>query len=277
MAYDIIALNRDLERLKAQGARVFTIGYTQLGRPIPCVVKGGSGGGQTLLVATTHAREYITTPLVMEMMYNYSGSAGVWCVPMLNIDGAMLCQFGLDSLADETIKANLLAINGGSYDFSLWKANIRAVDLNVNFNANWGTGTQNVTYPAPANYIGEYPVSESENIALRNLTLKLQPNVMLSYHTRGEIIYWGYECIKTYRQEADIIGKSTGYPILESNDSAGGFKDWFVATTFKLGLTMEVVGDSYNYPLPLDLVPQLYQTNKNVLNIAADIAVNEVK
>lgn len=272
--YDISSLNRDLAILKKNGCSVFTIGYTQLGRPISGVFKGNASGGQTLLVATTHAREYITTPLVVQMMIDYKGSAGVWAIPMLNIDGAMLCQFGLDSVGNDTVKAELLRINDGSADFSLWKANIRAVDLNVNFNANWGSGAQNIRYPASANYIGEYPVSESENKALRDLTLRIQPNVALSYHTRGNIIYRGFECIDTYRSEAERIAEATNYPLLQSTDSAGGYKDWFVATTFKLGLTMEVVRYIYNYPLPLSILPQIIEDNREVLNIATDIAVN---
>ena len=39
-------LDRDLESLGQSGARVFTIGYSLLGRPIKCAVKGNLGGGQ---------------------------------------------------------------------------------------------------------------------------------------------------------------------------------------------------------------------------------------
>ena len=42
--YDDVALDKDLAVLEAQGAKVFTIGYTLLGRPIKCVVKGNLNG-----------------------------------------------------------------------------------------------------------------------------------------------------------------------------------------------------------------------------------------
>lgn len=274
MAYDVASLNADLEVLRSQGAKTAIIGYTQLGREIPVVMKGSSEGPQVLVVATTHARELITTPLVIEMMKNYNGSAGVWCVPMLNIDGALLCQYGLNSIDDPSVREFLLDVNGGSEDFSLWKANARAVDLNVNFNAKWGTGAQNVTEPAPANYIGEYPVSESENIALRQLILELQPSVVLTYHTKGEVIYWGFECIKTYLDEADRIANSTGYLLLESAYSAGGLKDWFTTTTFKLGLTIETVNADIPYPIPFDQLPIIFEQNKNVLETATEVAMS---
>ena len=50
--------------------------YTLLGRPIKCVVKGNLNGPCVLVQASMHAREYITTPLVIEMMKNYNGNVG---------------------------------------------------------------------------------------------------------------------------------------------------------------------------------------------------------
>lgn len=270
--YDDVALENDLKVLEGQGAKVFTIGYTLLGRPIKCVQKGALSGPCVFVQASMHAREYITTPLVIEMMKSYNGSVGVWCVPMVNVDGVLLCQQGLASVPDENLKAFLLDVNGGSENFELWKANARAVDLNVNYNAKWGEGRQNVTYPAPENYIGQFPVSEPENIALRDFTNKLQPSVSLSYHTKGEVIYWGFGCIKPYLDYAERISNVTGYSLLESLDSAGGFKDWFTATTFKLGLTLEVVNANQEYPISFDNLPIIIEQNKNVLEVASVIA-----
>lgn len=270
--YGLNELQKDLEILSAQGAEIFDIGYTLLGRPIPCIFKGSKNGGQTLLHASIHAREWVTTPLVVEMMKNYSGDGGVWCVPMVNIDGVLLVQNGLDSVPEQSLKDFLLEVNGGSSDFSLWKANARAVDLNVNFNALWGEGSQNVTYPSPANYIGQYPFSEYENIALRSLTERVQPSVTLSYHAKGNVIYRGFGCIDGDTECARRISQSTGYPLLSSYGSAGGYKDWYVATTQKLGLTVEVGDENVEYSALIDYLPQIYQRNADVLNIATECA-----
>lgn len=271
--YSMEMFERDLRLLEESGARIFTIGYTLLGRPIKCAFKGSYEGGQVLVQACMHAREYITTPLVIEMMKNYNGNGGIWCIPMVNIDGAYLCMEGLSSLkGDKNLEKFILNVNGGSEDFSTWKANARAVDLNVNWNARWGEGSQNVTYPSPGNYIGKYPLSESENIALRDFTNRINPDVTLSYHAKGEVIYWGFECIKPYYDKAMRISNSTGYPLLESTNSAGGYKDWYTATTFKLGLTIEVADASESFPIPLDRLPSIYEQNKDVLNIASVIA-----
>lgn len=270
--YDEVALEKDLAVLKSQGAKVFEIGKTLLKRPIWCVVKGSLTGPAVFVQASIHAREYITTPLVIEMMKAYNGDIGVWCVPMVNVDGVLLCQYGLQSVNDFRLKEFLFKTNGNSTDFSLWKANARAVDLNVNFNAKWGEGSQNINYPAPANYIGEYPVSEPESIALRDFSNRLQPDVSLSYHARGEVIYWGFDSVRPYLEFAERISNVTGYSLQESLDSAGGFKDWFTTTTFKLGLTIETVSPTQQYPLDMQLLPTLFEQNKNVLQTASVIA-----
>lgn len=271
--YDLTNLQEDLNILYAQGAEVFDIGYTLLGRPIPCVFKGSKEGGQVLVHASIHAREWVTTPLVLEMMKNYNGKGGIWCVPMVNIDGVLLCQQGLKSIGNQSLEKFLLDVNNSSFDFSLWKANARAVDLNVNYNARWGEGAQNITYPAPANYIGQYPFSEAENIALRLLTERVKPSVTLSYHARGNVIFKGFSCLDPHKEGAQLISNATDYPLLDSFDSTGGYKDWYVATFQKLGLTIEVGDNDIPYDKLIDYLPSIYDKNKDVLDIASQIAL----
>ena len=267
--YTLDNLQNDLDILASQGAQVFDIGYTLLGRPIPCIFKGSKTGGQTLLHASIHAREWVTTPLVIEMMKNYDGPYGVWCVPMVNIDGVLLVQQGVGSVPDKYLQDFLLDVNGGSSDFSLWKANARAVDLNVNFNAKWGTGAQNVDYPSPSDYVGMYPRSEPETRALCDFTEKIQPSLTLSYHAKGNVIYRGFECVNPYPQLAEQISASTGYPAYSSSGSSGGYKDWYVTTAYKPGLTVEVGESEWSYPQIQDNMDIVLAANRQVLDICA--------
>lgn len=262
-------LDRDIESLGQSGARVFTIGYSLLGRPIKCAVKGNLGGGQIFMQAAIHAREWATAQLAVKMLQEYDGDVGVWCVPMSNPDGAMLAQLGLDSVTDESLRNFLLQVNGGSYDFSLWKANARAVDLNVNFNAKWGTGAQNVDYPSPSDYVGMYPRSEPETRALCDFTEKIQPSLTLSYHAKGNVIYRGFECVNPYPQLAEQISASTGYPAYSSSGSSGGYKDWYVTTAYKPGLTVEVGESEWSYPQIQDNMDIVLAANRQVLDICA--------
>lgn len=265
-------LRKDLVELSSQGAMVFDIGYTVLGRAIPCVFKGDLSGGQTFIQAGIHAREWVTTPLVMQLMKNYNGSGGIWCVPMANIDGALLAQQGLSSVDDAWFKDFLLEVNGGNQDFSLWKANARAVDLNVNFFARWGEGAQNITYPASGNYIGPFPRSEPETIALTDITMQILPMVTLSYHARGEVVFKGFGCVDNYVGCAKRLADSAGYALENSFDSAGGYKDWFVATTNKLGLTVEVGNSNIPYDQLYNYMPTLLSQNQGMLDIASECA-----
>ena len=135
--YGLDEYNIDLARCKASGASVVVIGKSTLGRDIHLIHKGSIEGAQVFVQAGIHAREYITTPLVMRLMEHYTGSCGVWCVPSANIDGMLLVTEGIGSVGDRVRRDFLINVNGGSDDFTMWKANANAVDINVNFAANW--------------------------------------------------------------------------------------------------------------------------------------------
>lgn len=263
--YTVCDLNRDLDVLERQGAKIFTVGYSQLGRPIKGIFKGSADGPQLLIQGAIHAREWVTAQLCVLLAEAYVGRCGLWCVPMTNPDGAMLAQYGLESVGDAATRSFLYRVNGNSYDFSMWKANARAVDLNVNFNALWGTGASNVTYPAPANYIGPYPLSESESRALAQFTEKVKPRYTLSYHARGRVIYYGFNGENPDPDIPYIASAVTGYPTYTSDGSAGGYKDWFVLTAYRAGLTLEVGSEGTPYGELQSELPSMLEQNKGLL------------
>lgn len=158
----------------------------------------------------------------------------------------------------------LVGINGGSRDFSLWKANIDAVDLNVNFDADWGTGLQNLTYPAPANFIGPYPESEPETKALVSFTKRHDFLVVLCYHCKGEVIYYGYKNNQPYPEYAKLYSSLTGYPLSGSPGSTGGYKDWFTQQYDRLSLTIEVGREEYAYGELNSMFDRIYEQNADV-------------
>lgn len=184
---------------------------------------------------------------------------------MVNPDGAMLVQKGLDSVENAERRDFLYGINGGS-DFSLWKANARAVDLNVNFPALWGTGRNNVDHPAPADYIGPYPLSESESRSLAQFTDKINPIYTVSYHARGRVIYYGFDGMNPDPDVVGIASSVTGYPAYTSHGSAGGYKDWFVLTKGRAGLTIEVGSDSTPYGELQKQLPSMLKENGGLLD-----------
>lgn len=258
--------------LEQAGGRLTYIGKTQRGYPIPMLTKGTTAE-RILLVGAVHAREHITTDLLLALFAGYEGDYTIDCIPMLNIDGVFLAKGGLNALKLKPKERDaLLALNGGSADFSLWKANIRGVDLNVNYDADWGTGAQNVWEPRSANYVGACPASEPETRALLPLLDNPHRSLVVAYHSKGEEVYYGYKEHNAYRPEAARYADHLGYALKETPGSAGGIKDYFTKTTRRLGLTVEVGRDDLPHPYPLAELPALIQQHAGSLPLLAELA-----
>lgn len=224
-------------------------GKSLFGRPL-YAIRVGSGRPVCLAQYAIHAREWITAKLALAHL-----SCGIrgtlWAVPIANPDGVGLCLHGVFS-APEASREGLLLLNG-SPDFSLWKANGRGVDLNVNFPADWGRGAQNVRFAGGANYIGAHPLSEPESRALVRFTKAIRPDFTVSYHTKGEEIYWHYHqplsaCARDKRL-AMALSESTGYPLCRAPGSTGGYKDWCISELHIPAFTVEAGKDAFSHPL----------------------------
>lgn len=245
------------------------IGKSLFGRDI-YAVKIGDGSPVGIAQYAIHGREFITAKLAFTH-YAYGVTSGsFWLIPLVNPDGALLSQVGLDSAPDEKDKRRLLKLNFEKTDFSLWKANGRGVDLNVNFPARWGEGLKNVKTAGAENYIGEKPFSESETLALKNFTEKIRPDYTVSYHTKGEEIYWYfYQSTHTCSRDkrlAGALGASTGYALAEAKGSAGGYKDWCVESLKIPAFTVETGKDSLTHPIGEDGLLDIIEKNGKSLD-----------
>ena len=128
--------NEILALMNIQGSEFFTIGYSTLGQPIYALHLGSYDGKQILIEGGIHAREYPASLVVLGMIEYLSTqtiNGGVYAIPLMNPDGARLVLDGLDWIECQKLKDYILHINDGSIDFSQWKADILAVDQNVNF------------------------------------------------------------------------------------------------------------------------------------------------
>ena len=249
------------------------VGYSTLGQEIYGYHIGSYSGKQILIEAGIHAREYPSTLVVVGMAKYLAGlesiDGGIYVVPLVNPDGVRLVLDGVDWVECGTLREYILSVNGGSTDFSLWKADILAVDLNVNFPALWGGGALNERCPAPANFIGYYPASEREVRNLMELTNNIRPDLTLSYHTKGEVIYYGFEVLteeELARDEAlaNIISSINGYIPIRTENSTGGYSDW-VSEVYRVpAFTIEVGSTTLPTPIPLDVVPDAIIRNQQV-------------
>ncbi len=245
----------DVNYLTREGAESGHIGASRYGRMIPYIRLGG-GSHSVIVTAGIHAREHVSSLFAVKQIYKMFASVpdcSVYFVPMVNPDGNVLVSEGADAFGFD--KKRLTALNGGGNDFSLWKANAAGVDLNVNFDALWGTGVSNVRTAGPENYIGESPFSEPETRALAEFTRKIKPVLTLSYHAKGREIYYEFgqkgDALLRDVKIAEYAALLTGYGLIRgTRGSAGGYKDWCVSALGIPSLTVELVGDSYSHPLP---------------------------
>lgn len=207
-----------------------------------------------------HAREYITTYLALMQIEDFMkrGKRGaVYFVPAVNPDGIEI------------------ALGGNP----LYKANAFGVDLNVNFDARWGGGEKNSLFAGSENYIGKHPFSERETRALRDFTLSVKPYCTLSYHSKGEEIYWeffqrGVNRARDYSL-ARAVSEITGYKIGDAGVSAGGYKDWCVEKLQIPALTIEVGEDSLTHPIGKEHAARIFAKNKDVIGCVTEFLAEE--
>ncbi len=265
-------------QLQEEGLELFNAGKSVLGKNILATHVGDYSGTQILIQAGIHAREYITTLLLVEMARNLHNNdlvhdGGIYFVFLTNPDGAQIALDGIDSLPCDITKQYLTIANGGSSNFTQFKSNVNLVDLNTNFNAKWGGGTQNVFCPATENFVGFYPNSEREVQSLINFTLQTKPALTISYHSKGNIIYYGFdtqtdEQILRDQNIGEALSESTGYPLVFTENSTGGYKDWCIEKLTIPAYTIEVGDESLSHPIGEEHLPEIYERNKKVPLIA---------
>ncbi len=283
----------DLKRLQKGGGKIFSIGESVLGRPIFCV-QIGKGAKKLLVQYAIHAREHITCHLAIRQAENIlkeNVDGTIFILPLINPDGVCLATDGIKSLSE--VGADLSLLNGHfaftnkvpllsqteisrlkkwlqtQNNFPLWKANIRGVDLNVNFDARWATGKQNVFRRGSENFVGAAPESEPETKALVNFTNAIKPHMTISYHCKGEVIYYKFfqtgKFLKRDKQIAKEISKITGYHLASGKGSAGGYKDWCIEKLKIPSLTIEVGADTLSHPIGKEHLYIIAKQNQSVL------------
>jgi g-D-glutamyl-meso-diaminopimelate peptidase len=274
--YSFNVLLKDLHQLKKAYPfiRLRTIGKSVLGRPIH-ELRIGSGKKKVHMNASFHANEWITTAILMKLINEYllsltngspiydQSSSSIFqttelsIVPMVNPDGVELVLNGPSSDSRDEV----ISINGGSSDFTGWKANIRGIDLNNQFPAKWDIEKRRKEpkLPAPRDYPGDFPLSEPEAVAMAELTKNSQFDRVIAFHTQGEEFYWGYEGYEPSESEgiAKEFERVSGYHSVQYVDSHAGYKDWFIQEFRRPGFTVEL-GKGIN-PLPLSQYNEIYK------------------
>ncbi|MFJ7745069.1 M14 family zinc carboxypeptidase [Peribacillus sp. NPDC097295] len=259
------------------------IGKSEYGRNI-YALSLGKGESTVFINGSHHAREWITTNLTMNMIDQYAAAyksstningynvkkllnnTTIWFVPMVNPDGVTLQQSGLKNFPAMD-HAKIIKMNGGSKNFKRWKANAKGVDLNRQYSPNWNSlgGPKSPYYK---NYNGPKVASSSETKTVLSFVDKIDPEMAISYHSSGQIIFWKYQQTGSrYTQDAKYAGKLstiTGYSLVKSKSFGGGFSDWFSNVEKKPAFTIEVspaVGETH---VPLRNYAKIWSQNASI-------------
>jgi len=264
-----------------------SIGKTPYGRDI-WAVKLGKGDIPVLFDGSLHAREWISTVLLMKVIESYAESyttgtqlegynikglldkSCLWFLPMVNADGVTLQQFGPAAFPKE-IQSRLLQMNDGKSDFKRWKANAQGIDLNQQYPADWENKDTKVYKPYYWNYKGSKPLEAPEAQAVVEFLKQLQPEILINYHSSGNMIYWhslytSERNLQRTRILADKVSAITGYRLVEPSTKPGaaGLMDYFLSHFDRPSLTIELnkyVGETN---VPLENFPLLWEQNKTV-------------
>lgn len=282
--FGYLDLLHEVELFCKNGIETGIVGESELHQQIPYIFVGKKNGNRMIVQGAMHAREHLTALLVVGLAKHLVKNpqlrldGGIYFVPMTNPDGVRICQEGVGWIEDKELRKNIVTING-SRDFSMWKANAYGVDVNVNFDAKWGKGCQNSFCKGAQNYVGKHPFSTAEARCLAEFTERLRPCVTLSYHLKGEEIYWdfGQRGHRRFTDEkyAHAIAKYTGYKVVDDKGSVGGYKDWCIEKLKIPSFTIEVGNDKYSHPFPYALYPTILQQNIDLPRRLFNSVVNE--
>lgn len=287
--YSYTLMQRDIERLVAEYPDLVSsesLGKTPYGRQL-WAVKLGRGDSALFLNGSHHAREWMTSSLLMKMTDTYAqaydnnetiggynvrrllNEVSIWIVPMVNPDGVALSQQGTTGLPAELAQM-LRKYNGNSSNFTRWKANMQGIDLNRQYPANWNSIKNAGSYPWYQNYKGKMPGEAPEVQMMMDFTQRIDPEVTISYHSSGEIIFWHFNTpgsnVNRDKAMARSLANLTGYSLVapEKNPSGGGYKDWFIQEYGRPGFTIEIASYAGESNVPLQQFSGIWSENKVV-------------
>jgi g-D-glutamyl-meso-diaminopimelate peptidase len=173
---------------------------------------------------------------------------------------------------DKAVKS----ISPPDFDISLWRANAQGIDLNSQFPVRWEVSQRDLKEnELPEGNAGEKPLTAPESKAVYDFTRNRNFGAVFCYHSQGQVLYWrsldGKETpVMSYLTEA--YAKESGYSALNTTNLSGGYRDWFVTTFKKPGITIEV-GSGVN-PLPLEQFASIWDKNYNALYQSLQILAN---
>ena len=282
--YTYDEMMEDLRQLKRQYPHLISYELADTtceGRRIPVVRFGGKDAPyQILVTGSIHAREYMSSQLVMKMMEHYASqydtlhydgtpvceifdSVALVVVPMVNPDGVMIAQQGIRSVSSPEAKLLILEEEA---DCDQIKANARGVDINRNFGNGFGYGNPIRTSPGFSYYSGPHSYSEAESRCLMKVASQREYLCFLNYHSSGNVVYYGCENAEKEVERlalryAQLICRHTGYKSIGPSTPNGSWADEVETRYRRPSMTIEI---GTRNPVPIEQFRAVYTKNLDV-------------
>ena len=265
------------------------IGYSHQKRPIVALQIGNNNITQNriLLVGLHHAREWVTTDLLMRFLYlvidpsnqdirDLLQNIEVWVIPVINPDGYQY-TFTPDG---QNWRKNMRDNNNNG----IFEPNLDGVDLNRNYDYLWSFDEWGASsMPSSWTYRGKSPFSEPETLALKNLMLEKHFSFAISYHTYGNLILYPTNYLPSKRPadwplftflagtkdtpaiyDSSLNSKYSPMMGSELYTTNGDFDDWAYHVSKTIPFTIELTNleeNSFNYPDDEKLLQTVFADN----------------
>ena len=251
---------------------------TTQGRTIPIVYFGGSEATHHIMVTgSIHAREYMSTQLVMAMMEYYAkgyehllfggipvrdifSKVALVIVPMANPDGVMISQQGAEGVV--TDRARRFVLSQDEHHSQI-KANAQGVDINRNFGNGFGGGSLISMQPSYYYYCGPRAYSEVETRQLMRTSAQRPYLCFLNYHSQGHLVYYGCKNADAAvndraRQLANLISRHNGYRPIGPSAPNGSWADEVEVRYHRPSMTIEI---GTRNPVPIVQFQSIFASN----------------
>ncbi len=223
--YEMISSDLDsLVKLFPERTQLFTIGNSEFGLPIKVLRIGSKTPKKRsmLFVGNVHAREDYSSKFVMKFlnMYllsftgdsiiykkatDYLADLDLYFMPVANPDGLKIAHedwVNIEKFLPEINQIKKIET------FGEWKANGKGIDLNDSFDD--GTHALNKSYnsspvPCSEGFKGKYAAEPIETQVIQKFVSEIRPLMTLSFHTKGDLIYWADSKTHSYFNGIDSL------------------------------------------------------------------------
>lgn len=232
------------------------------------------GKPQILFCGNHHAREIVTTEIVMRLAHHllenygkdstitrYLDTRDIWLVPMVNPDGHIKAEKG-----DDWRKNTNSSLVGDTY---VYPPNGPGTDLNRNYGYKWATVGAD-TDPESATFGGPKAFSEPETQAMRDFIKSHKFVFLMSYHSFSNLILWPWGCSDAPPPDARIpvigkkLGELSGYTAQQSKDlygTSGDTTDWAYGECGVLSYTTEIGSWQDSFDPPYSQMDRFWKEN----------------